>query len=73
MLGLGLAEWEPPQEIVPGDIKVLVEERQRARAEKRWQEADALRNQILAAGYEVEDTPEGPRIRARRFSQGVNL
>ena len=35
-----------------------------ARAERRWQEADALRDQIVAAGYEIEDTDEGPRIKA---------
>ncbi len=63
VLGLRLAEWEPPQVVVPDEILALVEQRGRARAEKRWEEADALRDQISAAGYEVEDTPHGPRIR----------
>jgi cysteinyl-tRNA synthetase len=72
VLGLGLAEREPPEEMMPDDIMILVEERQQARAEKRWQEADALRDEILAAGYEVEDTPQGPRVRTRRFSKGVS-
>lgn len=66
VLGLGLAQWAPPQEIIPDEIMVLVEARRQARAEKHWSEADALRDQILAAGYEVEDTPQGPRVRRRR-------
>jgi len=65
VLGLRLAEWEPPQVVVPDKILALVEQRGQARAEKRWQEADALRDQINAAGYEVEDTPHGPRVRPR--------
>ncbi len=36
------------------------------RAEKRWGEADLLRNQMLEAGYEVEDTPQGPKVKSRK-------
>jgi cysteinyl-tRNA synthetase len=43
-----------------------VEQRQQARAEKRWNDADALRNQITAAGWELMDTPEGPKVKPRR-------
>lgn len=66
VLGLRLAGWEPPQVAVPDEILALVEQRGRARAAKRWQEADTLRDQIQAAGYEVEDTPQGPRVHARK-------
>ena len=64
VLGLGLAEWQPAAETIPADILALAHQRQQARAEKRWQDADALRNQLKAAGYEVEDTAQGPRVRA---------
>jgi cysteinyl-tRNA synthetase len=64
VLGLGLAEWQPATETIPADILALAHQRQQARAEKRWQDADALRNQLKAAGYEVEDTAQGPRVRA---------
>ena len=64
VLGLRLFEWEPPQEVVPDEIMALVQQRQRARAGGRWQEADVLRGRIRAAGYVVEDTPQGPRVRA---------
>ncbi|HYG95033.1 MAG TPA: cysteine--tRNA ligase [Nocardioides sp.] len=39
----------------------LLEERARARAEKDWARADVIRDQIKAAGIEVEDTPSGPK------------
>lgn len=65
VLGLGLAKWQPTEEIVPDAVLALVKRRQQARAEKRWQEADALRDQIKAEGYELEDTPQGPCVRAR--------
>ncbi|MFN2283990.1 MAG: cysteine--tRNA ligase [Anaerolineae bacterium] len=62
VMGLRLAEWEPVEEVIPDDIIVLVEQRTVARKEKRWQDADALRDQVTAAGYEIEDTPQGPRV-----------
>lgn len=49
VLGLRLSEWEPPQVVMPGEIMALVQQRQRARADRRWQEADALRDRIAAA------------------------
>lgn len=66
VLGLGLADWEPAEDVVPDEIMVLVQQRQQARTEKRWQEADKLRDEIKAEGYEIEDTPEGPRARIRK-------
>ncbi len=66
VLGLGLAEWAPTEEQIPEQVLVLVEQRQQARAEKRWADADALRDEIAAAGYEVRDTPEGPQVTATK-------
>ena len=65
VLGLGLADWQPTEEAIPDTIIALVEQRQAARAAKNWPEADVLREQIAAAGYEVEDAPEGPRVQRR--------
>ncbi len=39
--------------------------RDRARAEGDWAEADALRTELESAGWVVEDTPEGTRVRRR--------
>jgi len=63
VLGLRLAEWEPAEVSIPAEILSLAQQREAARAARRWQEADALREQIKAAGYTVEDTPQGPRLR----------
>lgn len=64
VFGLRLADWQPATEVVPSEITVLVEQRQQARKEKCWQVADMLREKIRAAGYEIEDTPQGSRARA---------
>lgn len=66
VLGLRLADWKPEETPVPEEVLALVAERQRARQEKRWADADALRQQIIEAGFEVEDTPQGPRLKARK-------
>jgi cysteinyl-tRNA synthetase len=63
VLGLRLGEWKPPENIIPVTVLAMVEQRQRARREKRWQDADSLRQQITEAGYFLEDTPQGPRVR----------
>jgi len=62
VLGLRLAVWEPVEEEIPAEILEMAEQRRQARKEKRWQEADALREKIIAAGYEVQDTPQGPKV-----------
>ena len=67
VLGLRLAKWQPLEEKVPDAILALVEQRQTARKEKRWQEADTLRVRISAAGYVLEDTPQGPRVKPARY------
>ena len=66
VLGLNLGNWTPVVENIPEEISALAEQRQLARQEKRWQDADSFRQQIAAAGYEIEDTPQGPRIKARK-------
>lgn len=66
VLGLRLAEWQPQEAEIPEEISALVDQRQQARAAKNWKEADELRARIHEAGFEVEDTAEGPRIKARK-------
>jgi cysteinyl-tRNA synthetase len=63
VLGLGLATWQPPEEDIPEEITRLITARDQARAEKRWHDADNLRDEITAAGYTVEDTPQGATVR----------
>jgi cysteinyl-tRNA synthetase len=66
VLGLRLAEWQPPQPVIPGEIMALVEEREKARGARDWKHADVLRERLRQAGYEIEDTAKGPRVRTAR-------
>ena len=47
--------------VVDALVRGLLEERTAAREAKDWARADAIRDQIKAAGIEVEDTPDGPK------------
>jgi cysteinyl-tRNA synthetase len=68
ILGLRLGEWRPTVTAVPDHVQALAAQREQARRERRWQDADALREQIREAGYEIEDTAEGSRLRPRAGS-----
>jgi cysteinyl-tRNA synthetase len=46
----------------PADVRELSDARERARQGRDYGEADRLRDQILALGWEVRDGPGGPEI-----------
>jgi cyanophycinase-like exopeptidase len=48
-----------PRHVVAPFVEALLAARARARADRRWAEADELRDALVAAGVEVRDTPEG--------------
>lgn len=48
---------------LPEEIAVLVKERAEARKNKDWARSDELRNQIVSAGYILEDTKQGQKVR----------
>ncbi|MBS0621967.1 MAG: cysteine--tRNA ligase [Verrucomicrobia bacterium] len=50
-------------EVVPPEIERMAQERQEARKRKDFARADELRDALAAAGYVVEDTAQGPRIK----------
>jgi cysteinyl-tRNA synthetase len=50
----------PPEEAVR-----LLEERQTARADRDFERADRIRDQLAELGWEVRDTADGPRLVAR--------
>ena len=62
ILSLGraaVAGTRDPADVVGPFIEVLLDQRARARASRRFEEADALRDHLLALGVEVRDTPAG--------------
>lgn len=62
VLGLDIAGWAPEALEVPAAVTQLVAERESARERRDWTRADALRDEILALGFLVEDTREGAKI-----------
>ncbi len=64
---LGLRLSDPVVFDIPGEIKTLVQKRESLRKEKKWKEADLVRQEILAKGYEVRDTSATPQIIKKGF------
>jgi cysteinyl-tRNA synthetase len=70
---LGLDPWDPHwaagtgrsderlSTAVSSLVSALLEQRAEARARKDFATADAIRDQLKAAGIEIEDTPQGPK------------
>lgn len=55
VLGLGLADYKVEKVEHPEEIKKLLKEREKLRNEKKYDEADKIRQQIIDMGYTVED------------------
>jgi cysteinyl-tRNA synthetase len=46
----------------PPEVVALVEARTAAREARDWAEADRLREEVRAQGWEVRDGPDGPEL-----------
>jgi cysteinyl-tRNA synthetase len=57
LIGLLAAEDGPPEEAVE-----MAAQRDAARRNKEWAEADRLRDELRAIGWEVRDAPDGPEL-----------
>jgi hypothetical protein len=60
-----------PPEVVSSplpEVLHLVQEREAARARRDWAAADALRTKIAALGWQVLDTPDGPRLERAKIA-----
>lgn len=62
ILGLGLAEWQLAENPVPENVAQLLKQRESARHDRNWEMADSLRLEIFRLGYQIKDTPTGPKI-----------
>jgi len=54
---------EPPKADVPPELIEMAEARVAAKANKDWAEADRLRAAVAAAGWTIQDTPTGPKLK----------
>jgi cysteinyl-tRNA synthetase len=63
---LVLAAGELKEEVALDDltieVRTLIEEREQARRDRSWDKADALRDQIDALGYTLEDAKDSLRV-----------
>ena len=59
VLGVGTSQ----EAEVPTEITALVEARQAARKSKDFKRADAIRDELKAKGWVIDDTPKGPRAK----------
>jgi cysteinyl-tRNA synthetase len=62
-LGLQLGARDPEGPQIPPEVAALAAERDRARAARDWARADAIRDELTAAGWVVEDGPAGTTLR----------
>ena len=65
VLGLDLGNWRPRETEVTDEVLALVKARDVARGAREWAEADTLRNQIVALGFDLEDGPDGAKVKKR--------
>ena len=68
VFGLALAAWVPKVEAIPDAVRALAEARAAARKSKAWAEADRLRDEIAAAGWEMEDRADHYLLKRRASS-----
>ena len=59
VLGVGAA----PELEVPAELNALLEARQAARKAKDFKRADAIREELKAKGWAIEDTPKGAKLK----------
>ena len=48
---------------IPAEMNLLLEARQAARKTKDFKRADAIRDELKAKGWGIEDTPKGPKLK----------
>jgi cysteinyl-tRNA synthetase len=65
VFGLGLAAWEPKRVDAPAGVRALADARAAARKAKQWADADRLRAELAAAGWDMEDRADGYVLKKR--------
>ena len=60
VLGVGVTGTDTG---VPAELQALLDERQAARKAKDFKRSDAIRDELKAKGWVIEDTPKGARLK----------
>ncbi len=63
ILGLGLDEYVGKHLEISKEVQKLIKLREQIRKSGDFKKSDDLRRQIKKLGYEIEDTPEGPKVK----------
>ncbi|MEM4271650.1 MAG: cysteine--tRNA ligase [Candidatus Pacearchaeota archaeon] len=62
VLGLGIKNIKEEKISIPKEVQNLIESREKLRKDKKFAEADVLRERIKEKGFIVKDTPRGPEV-----------
>ncbi len=65
VLGLQLSDVNASSLEIPEEITRLMNEREKLRQEKKFEEADNVRKKIEEKGFVIEDTSDGPQVKPR--------
>lgn len=65
---LGFIFWGRKKDATSREVKKLLQEREQLRNTKQWQQADEVRLQIERLGWQVDDTPKGPKLKKLKQS-----
>ena len=63
VFGIGTVQWVYPEEAEKRFFEELLEERETARKAKDFKRADAIRDELKAKGWVIEDTAKGPKLK----------
>ena len=62
VLGLNIKSFKEQKIVIPEKVQTLVDQRESLRAQKKWAEADVIRERIHSLGFTIKDTPKGPEL-----------
>jgi len=63
ILGLKLDEYLGKKVEIPAEVQKLVNQREQVRKSGDFKKSDELRHKIKKLGFEIEDTPSGPKVK----------
>ncbi len=72
VLGLQIEEHSRrAEEPLPQSVQDLITLRNTARSNRNWAESDAIRDQIIAMGFDVLDGPQGTQVKRKLLEEAV--